>query len=370
MWHAGEGGSNPGQDSLTAIFMHLTTRRHAALLFGLLALLLAGCSTGNPQTTIDPQGPNAQMIYDLFNFWIFWPAVIVFFAVEGVLLWAVFRYRGREGDPLPVQTHGNTPLEITWTIIPAIILIVILYFTFQTQAALANPPESRDAVNVRVIGHQWWWEFQYPDLGVSTANELHIPTGAPIKVTLESADVIHSFWVPLLAGKQDAIPGRVNRIWMQADKEGTYFAQCAEFCGVQHALMRFLVVAESPGAFRSWSDNERRLQGFGSAAVPTVAPGAQPSLVQQGATLFASGACITCHTVRGTQAAGKIGPELTHFGSRKSIAANTLPKDSDGVNLKRWLRNPQAVKPGALMPNLNLSEADIEAISAYLESLK
>jgi cytochrome c oxidase subunit II len=340
----------------------------AALLLGVVGLLSAACGV-SPQTTIDPQGPNARMIFDLFNIWIFWPAVVVFFAVEAVLIYAAFRYRGREGDPLPVQTHGNTPLEITWTIIPALILIVILYFTFQTQAALATAPESRDAVNVRVIGHQWWWEFQYPDLGVTTANELHIPTGVPVNVTLESADVIHSFWVPLLAGKQDAIPGRVNRIWMQADKDGTYFAQCAEFCGVQHALMRFLVVAESPNTFNSWATNERRIQGFGSAAVPTPAPGAQPSLVQQGATLFANGACVTCHTVRGTQAAGTVGPELTHFGARNSIAANTLPKDPEGNNLKRWLRNPQAVKPGALMPNLNLSEADIEAIAAYLESL-
>src|SRR5688500_3897922 len=174
----------------------------AALLPALLGLLSAACTTGNPQSTIDPQGPAAQMIFDLFNIWIFWPAVIVFFGVEAVLLWAVFRYRGREGDPLPVQTHGNTPLEITLTIIPAIIPIVILYFTFQPQAALANPPESRDAIHVRVIGHQWWWEFQYPDLGVSTANELHIPTGVPVNFTLESVDVIHSFWVPLLGGKQ------------------------------------------------------------------------------------------------------------------------------------------------------------------------
>jgi cytochrome c oxidase subunit 2 len=319
------------------------------------------------------------MIYELFANWIFWPAVVVFFAVEAVLVYAAFRYRGRDGDPLPNQVHGNTPLEITWTIIPAIILIVILFFTFRTQAALSAPPESPNTVNVRVVGHQWWWEFQYPDLGVTTANELHIPTGAPVAITLESNDVIHSFWVPLLGGKQDTIPGRQNKIWLQADNEGTYFAQCAEFCGVEHALMRFLVFADSPSAFNSWITRERSLQGFGTAAVPTQVPGAAPSLVQQGATLFANGACITCHTVRGTQANGKVGPELTHFGSRTSIAANTLQKrdeavgDADGskmTNLKRWLRNPQAVKPGNIMPNLNLSEADIEAIAAYLESLK
>ncbi len=361
--------------------MHASRRRRSTtvlLPLALLALLIfAGCGI-SPQTTIDPRGPNARMIFDLFNLWIFWPAVVVFFGVEAALVWAAIRYRGRDGDPLPNQIHGNTPLEITWTIIPAVILIVILYFTFQTQAALANPPEDPNSVHVRVIGHQWWWEFQYPDLGVTTANELHIPSKVPVVVTLESADVIHSFWVPLIAGKQDVIPGRVNRLWLQADEDGTYFAQCAEFCGIEHALMRFLVVAQSQSAFNDWATGERRIQGFGSAALPTPVPGEPPSLVQQGATLFANGACITCHTVRGTQAAGKIGPELTHFGSRGSIAANTLQKqdpvnDPDGskrFSLKRWLRNPQAVKPGNDMPNLNLSEADIDAISAYLESLK
>jgi len=348
----------------------------AALILGVLSLLASACAapplvTGNPQSTLDPQGPNAQLIHDLLVPYIFIPAVLVFLVVEGILIYAVFKYRGKQGDALPVQFHGNTPLEITWTIIPAIILIVILFFTFRTQAALATPPESPNAVNVRVIGHQWWWEFQYPDLGVSTANELHIPTGVPILVSLESADVIHSFWVPLIAGKQDAIPGRVNRMWMQANEAGTYSAQCAEFCGVQHALMRFLVVAESQSAFNTWAQNERGVPFAGAgSAQPTAVAGSQQSLVQQGAQLFQAGACITCHTVRGTPANGVVGPELTHFGSRKSIAANTLPKDEQGNNLKRWLRNPQAVKPGNLMPNLNLSEQDINAIAAYLESLR
>jgi cytochrome c oxidase subunit II len=344
----------------------------AALLLLAFALLLAGCEipavdTGGAQSTLNPKGPNAAMIYQLTAGPIFIPAVIVFVVVEALLLFAIWKYRGKEGDPLPNQFHGNTTLEIGWTIIPALILIVILYFTWQTQSALATAPSSRDAVNVRVIGHQWWWEFEYPDLGVSTANELHIPVGVPVNVTLESVDVIHSFWVPLIAGKQDVIPGRVNRIWMQADEAGTYSAQCAEFCGVQHALMRFIVVAQSQSEFNSWAQSQRGVPGFG--ATPTAA-GGQQSLVQQGAQLFANGACITCHTVRGTQAQGKVGPDLTHFGSRRTIGANTLQKDPEGANLKRWLRNPQAVKPGNLMPNLNLSEADAEAIAAYLESLK
>ncbi|MGH2355661.1 MAG: cytochrome c oxidase subunit II, partial [Chloroflexota bacterium] len=176
----------------------------AAVLSLVLAVILAGCATGAPQSTIDPKGPYAQQIYTLFVNWIFWPAVFVFLAVEGLLLYSIFRFRGREGDPLPAQLHGNTRLEITWTIIPALILAVILALTFQTQAELATPP-SGNPVTVRVIGHQWWWEFEYPDLGVTTANELHIPVGVPIKLQLESVDVIHSFWVPFLGGKTDAI---------------------------------------------------------------------------------------------------------------------------------------------------------------------
>jgi cytochrome c oxidase subunit II len=341
-----------------------------ALLLAVFALVLAGCATGNPQSTINPEGPNARVIYDLLVLPIFVPAVLVFFAVEGVLLYAVFKYRGKPGDPLPVQYHGNTRLEITWTIVPAIILVVILFFTFRTQAVLATPPEDPNAVNVRVIGHQWWWEYEYPDLGVTTANELHIPVGRTIIVTLESADVIHSFWVPLLAGKQDAIPGRINRLWMKADESGIYQVQCAEFCGTQHALMRGLVVAQSQGEFDAWVRSQRAIPGFAATPTPSGAAAAQQSLVSQGAQLFASGACVTCHTVRGTPANAKIGPDLTHFGSRRSIAANTLPIDPEGNNLKRWLRNPQAVKPGNLMPNLNLSDADVEALAAYLQSLR
>ncbi|HEV2122409.1 MAG TPA: cytochrome c oxidase subunit II [Chloroflexota bacterium] len=334
------------------------------LLFLTLVVALAGCTTNNPQTTLEPRGLNALYIYDLFVWWMFWPAVLVFVVVEALLIYAIWRYRARPGGPAPAQFHGNTRLEITWTIVPALILVVILYGTFRTQAVLAQPPPSQNALNVRVIGHQWWWEFEYTDLGVSTANELHVPVGVPVVLQLESADVIHSFWVPMLGGKKDNIPGRQNNWWIQADNPGVYSAQCAEFCGVQHALMRFLVVAESGNEFDAWVRGQR--------SIPLLAPGGTgaqgASLVTQGAQLFASGACITCHTVRGTPAQGKVGPDLTHFGSRKSIAANTLPNTPE--NLAIWLKNPQAVKPGNLMPNLNLTDEQIAALVAYLESLK
>jgi cytochrome c oxidase subunit II len=341
------------------------------LLLALSAVLLAACETGNPQSTLTPHGPNAQYIFDLFHIAVFWPAVFVFVVVEAVLVYAIFRYRGRPGDPLPNQYHGNTTLEITWTIIPAIILVVILFFTFRTQAVLATPPDSPNALNIRVIGHQWWWEFEYTDHGFVTANELHIPTGVPVIIRLESIDVIHSFWAPFLGGKQDAIPGRVNRMWFQADKEGTYHGQCAEFCGVQHAMMRFLVYADSPSAFESWTRAQRGIPAFAQPTpVAGQAPSAQQSLVNQGAQLFSNGACITCHTVRGTPANGKVGPDLTHFGLRQTVAGNTLEKGDNNEGIKRWLRNPQAVKPGNLMPNLNLSDSDIEALVAYLQSLR
>jgi cytochrome c oxidase subunit II len=340
--------------------------RRAALLIPVIALILAGCNTGNPQTTLAPEGLNARYIYELFIWWMFWPAVAVFVVVEALLIYAIWRFRARPGDPTPAQFHGNTRLEITWTIIPALILVVLLYGTFRTQTVLATPPPAQNAINVRVIGHQWWWEFEYPELGFVTANEMHIPVGVPVIITLEAADVIHSFWVPILAGKQDNIPGRTNRLWLQADRPGTYSGQCAEFCGVQHALMRFLVVAETPSEFEAWARRQRAIPALG--APPQPAPGVSPSLVAQGAQLFTSGACLTCHTVRGTPAAGKMGPDLTHFGSRKTIAANTLPNTPE--NLALWLRNPQAVKPGNLMPNLNLSDQDVAALVAYLQSLR
>ncbi len=342
------------------------------------AALLGGCTTNNPLSTLNPKGPAAHHIYDLLVTWLFWPAVVVFFAVEGLLLYAIFRFRGRPGDPLPAQLHGNTRLEVTWTLVPALILTVILAVTFRTQAVLATPPTG-EFITVRVIGHQWWWEFQYPDLGVTTANEMHIPVGVPIQVELSSADVIHSYWVPYLAGKMDAIPGRINKMSLQADEAGVYSGQCSEFCGVQHAMMRMLLVAQPQGEFDAWVRNERSIPSFTAGVTPGATPGAtagvtpaagaaSESLVTRGAQVFANGACVTCHAIRGTAAQARVGPELTHVGSRRSIAANTLTNTPE--NMRRWLRNPQAVKPGNLMPNLNLSDQDVDALVAYLQSLK
>lgn len=337
----------------------------------LLGIVLTGCRTGNPQTTLDPKGPYAEAINNQLFGPIFWAALAVFIIVEALLIYSIVRFRARPGDALPPQIHGNTPLEITWTIVPAIILMAILGLTFSTQAALAKPPPG--GITVRVIGHQWWWEFEYSDLGFTTADEMHVPVGVPVYLNIESVDVNHSFWVPALAGKTDAIPGRVNHLWLQADHAGLYSGQCAEFCGMEHALMRLEVNADSQSDFDDWARRQRSIPastGFGGTPVPTAQPGQtdQASLVAKGAQVFANGACITCHTVRGTQAQGKVGPDLTHFGGRTSIAARTL--DNTPENLAKWLHNPPAIKPGSDMPNLGLSDDDVRALVAYLESLK
>jgi len=248
------------------------------------------------------------------------------------------------------------PLEIGWTALPALILLVVLIMTVRTMYTTGLPPEE-DALVVRVIGKQWWWEYQYPDLGITTAAELHVPVGRTVHLELESDNVIHSFWVPELGGKTDLIPGHINTHWFRADEARTYRGQCAEYCGLQHANMIFVVVAEPLEEFDAWVKNEQ---------APPVTP--TEGLAAEGLETFMRSACIACHTIKGTRAQGKVGPDLTHFGSRRTIASGVLPNTKE--NLTRWLADPQAVKPGNLMPNLRLSPEDLEKIVAYLESLK
>lgn len=331
------------------------------LTLGLLALLpLAGCA-GSP-TWFMPASSNAALITNLGTI-IFAIAIAVFVIVESLLVYSVVRYsRKREGEP--TQIEGNTKFEIAWTAAPALVLLVVFVLSVQTlsQVAYTASPASNassaagGAVHVRVIGHQWWWEFQYPELNITTANELHAPLNAVVNFDLESVDVIHSFWVPQLAGKTDVIPGHVNHTWFQANQLGTFHGQCAEFCGLEHALMRFEVVVETPDQFQTWVAQQ---QAPVAAMTGDAAKGEQ---------LFLNGACIGCHTVNGTKAQGKVGPNLTHLASRKLFAGAVFDNTAD--NLKKWLTNPPAMKPGTQMPNLNLAPADIDALVAYLTSLK
>jgi cytochrome c oxidase subunit 2 len=322
--------------------------------------LLAGCSSEAPQSWVNAQGPAARAVIELF-----WPisiaATLVFFVVQGLIIYSVLKYRSRPGGPEAQQFHGNLTIELGSTIITALVFIVVVAMTVNTQRVLSAPLENpKDALTIKVIGHQWWWEFQYVDDGIVTASDMVIPIGKPVIVEITSVDVIHSFWVPMLAGKMDAIPGRTNKMYLEAEREGIYSAQCAEFCGIEHALMRFDVVALSPGGYDKWRAVHK------ATAMEPIATSTDPSIVLQakGAQLFQAGACKTCHAIDGTAAKGNVGPNLTYFAGRTSVAGKTLPNTVE--NVKTWLRNPQAVKPGNLMPNLNLKEDEIDALTAYL----
>ncbi|MGH2683512.1 MAG: cytochrome c oxidase subunit II [Actinomycetota bacterium] len=345
----------------------------AAAVLALGAFLFAACGQGLPQNTFEPAGPNAELSERLY-FLAFWIAVFIFVLVEGLIVFAAIRYRSRRREEAPVQIHGNTRLEIVWTIIPALLLLFIGVPTIQGIFTLAAEPRG-DVLNVRVVAHQWWWEFQYPDQRIVTANELHIPVDRPVFLQLEvsetpggqeqfgippAAPVIHSFWVPRLSGKQDMVPGRVNTLTIQADSPGTYLGQCAEFCGISHANMRLRVIAQTAGDFDAWLSAQQ-------AEATAPAPGSD---AEEGARLFQQfpgGSCLACHGILPDQG-GSVGPNLAHFGSRTTFAAGLFP--SDTRQLERWLRNPQAMKPGAKMPDYNLSDDHIEALVAYLQSLQ
>ena len=336
----------------------------SGLLLALFLVLLLGCTPSHPQSTFETAGPVAKMQLDLFII-IFWAAVGVFIVVEGILLYAVIRFRRRPGQGIPKQVHGNTPLEIFWTILPAIVLAVIAVPTINTIYDTAKPPTD-DAFEVTVVGHQWWWEFKYPELNVVTANELRIPVGEPIALTLESEDVIHSFWVPKLAGKTDVVPNNLNTMWFQADEPGTYLGQCAEFCGIAHALMRLSVVAMPKDDFDAWVNDYKQAtsQEF-------------TDLAAEGAGLFTTKGCNACHTSDGPPLFEQIGPNLTLFGLRTTIGDGKA--ENNPQNQTTWLHNPNDIKPGNRMFELApyyqstkaaLTDEEIKALSAYLSSLK
>jgi len=332
-------------------------RIYATLLAPALAvavLALAACGV-TPQTTLEPTTEAARTARDLLMF-VFWAMVVTFVLVEGALLYVLIRFRRRSGDGIPAQTHGNTPLEIGWTIAPAILVVVIVVLTVPaifSNARAAGP----DALKVRAIGHQWWFEFQYPDLGVTTANELHLPVNREVEIQLESNDVLHSFWVPSLRGKLDMVPGRENKFTIKPEVTGTYPGQCAEFCGTAHALMKFYVVVETQAEFDAWVQNE-----LADSVPPATA------LAREGEANLTLGGCVACHTIRGTDLEGKLGPDLTHMGSRKHIAAGLLENTPE--NMRLWLSDPQGVKPGNTMVIPELTTEQLDALVAYLEGLK
>lgn len=336
------------------------------LLAGSLAVAallgLAGCQapmTTEPMTTIAPKSDFAWEIQNIYVL-IFWIAVAVFVVVEAMLLYAVLRYRRRPGQGLPEQIHGYMKLEIAWTIAPALVLVLIAVPTVQAIFVTQSPPPNfAEALKVRAVGHQWWFEFQYPDLGITTANELHVQKGQTVYFTLESADVIHSFWFPQQGGKRDMVPTHPNMLWFTPDTPGRFLGQCVEFCGISHANMRMVLYVHEPAEWQAWVQNQQR---------PAEAP-MPGSPAAAGATLFTTRGCAGCHTVQGNPAAvGQAGPNLSHFAQRSTLAAGMAENNRE--NLAAWLRNPPGFKPGALMPNLGLNEDEIAALTEYLYSLK
>jgi len=327
------------------------------LVLAAVLLLLTACSGAGhfPQSTFAPRSDFGTDLFGLYKD-VFWWALGVFVLVEGLLLVAIARFRARPGAAEPKPVHGHTVLEISWTLAPALILVFIAVPTMRTIFSTAgHAPEG--ALRVEVIGHQWWWEYRYPTLNISAYNELHIPVGTPVQLDMTSADVIHSFWVPRLGGKRDLIQGRTNRIAFRADSTGEYSGQCAEFCGVSHANMRLRVFVQSDSVFQRWVDQQR--------VAPATPPKGSPA--EAGQQVYRRSPCIACHTIAG-MSQGKVGPDLSHVGGRSTIAGALFPNTTDV--LRRWIINAPAMKPGALMTPQNLSPQDLDALIAYLQSLK
>src|SRR5580693_2209646 len=315
--------------------------RIALLIFWSARLLWAvepGGSTAQNTSIFSPASTPAKSIADLSVF-VLVVTGIIFLAVFALLLYSVVRFRGRamDGGREPAQVYGSTQIELAWTIIPTLIVVVLFLATARVIHAIQDAPEPAGALDVIVIGHQYWWEFRYPKLGIVTANELHIPVSDPIHPTptflqLLSADTDHSFWIPVLAGKTDLVPNHPNRMWMDPHRTGIFLGQCAQYCGTQHAKMLLRVSVDSPQDFATW------VRGQQQAAV-------QDSSVMTGRQIFEHTACINCHTVTGTPADGRFGPDLTHLMSRTTIAAGAA--ENTPQNLRLWIDDPDAMKHGS-----------------------
>jgi cytochrome c oxidase subunit II len=311
-----------------------------------------------------PRGEDARAIADLF--WgFFWVCAIVWLIVVIALLAAMMRRRGagdEAAEPLADRARQErragrvVAAAIALTVVTLIVLTVLSYFTNRSIASVARD----EHLKIRVTGHQWWWEVVYddpkPERQVATANEIHVPVGEPVELELLASDVIHSFWVPSLAGKKDLIPGRQNSQTLLVERPGVYRGQCAEFCGLQHANMHFQVIAQPSADFDTWVSEQQR-----PAPTPT------DTTVERGQQLFLGSSCVYCHTVSGTNATGAVGPDLTHVASRTTLAAGTIANTPD--DLARWIADPQSVKPGTQMPGTTLTPEEMQELVAYLESL-
>lgn len=325
-----------------------------------LVALAAGAASAAEQAVrtpsiFDPVSTPAEII-DSYTMLVVAICTAIFLVVAGLLAFAVVRFRARPGDELrePPQIYGSNQIELAWTVIPVVIVVILALVTARTILELQKDEKPEGWLAITATGHQWWWEFHYPSLGITTANELHIPVDQAAFLDLESQDVIHSFWVPQLSGKTDVIPNRTNHLWMQAGEPGLYVGQCAEFCGTQHAYMLLRVYVDTAEDFERWVAAQQR-------------NAAQKASVREGRELFETTACVNCHTVRGTGARGRFGPDLTHLMSRATLGAGVAPNDRD--NLIDWVTHPDHLKPGVRMPAMQLEPRRIEQLVDYLVSL-
>jgi cytochrome c oxidase subunit 2 len=324
----------------------------------------AAAPTGSPLSSTNifaPSSTHAKTIFDLSVF-VLVVTGLIFVVVGTLLVYSVVKFRGKAADAgrEPAQVYGSTQIELAWTVIPVLIVVVLFLATARVIHAIQDAPKPAAALDVTVIGHQFWWEFRYPKLGIVTANELHIPVSDPAHPTptflkLLSADTDHSFWIPELGGKTDLIPNRVNEMWLDPWRPGIYLGQCAQYCGTQHAKMLLRVSVDRPADFAAWVHAQQQVA-------------VQDEKVRAGKRVFETTSCINCHAVSGTAANGRFGPDLAHLMSRSTIASGAAGNTT--ANLRLWIQNPDAIKPGSLMPAMKLSDADLDAVTAYLETLR
>lgn len=347
----------------------LLVSRAAGILLLLAGIFLAArlcaaqTSIPNPVPNIfEPLSTPAHTIDHLSRF-VLWITAFIFVVVFTLLTYVIVKFRDRSSDDTrePAQVYGSTQIELAWTVIPAVIVVVLFLASARVIHTIQDAVAPPNAIQVIVIGHQFWWEYRYPALGIVTANELHIPVSGdrqhptPTFFQLLSADTDHSFWVPQLAGKTDLIPNHPNKTWVQPDRTGLFLGQCAQYCGTQHAKMLLAVYVDSPEAFAAWVRAQQQ-------------PAVSDEKVAAGRQVFETTACINCHAIAGTPANGRFGPDLTHLMSRATIAAGAAPNTHD--NLRLWIQTPDAIKPGSLMPAMQLGDSDLDVLVKYLETLK
>jgi cytochrome c oxidase subunit 2 len=312
----------------------------------------------SPTNIFAPVSTPAESIFGLSIF-VFSTVAGIFVVVFALLVYAVVRFRSQNSSRTePAQIYGSTQVELAWTVIPVLIVVALFLAATRVILAVQNAPHPRNALEVTVIGHQYWWEYRYPGLNIVTANELHVPISDPAHptptfLTLLSADTDHSFWVPRLGGKTDLIPNHPNHMWIDPHETGLFLGQCAQYCGTQHAKMLLRVYVHSRVEFDRWVHEQQQTPQAGASV---------------GERVFRSTACVNCHTVSGTPAKGKFGPDLTHLITRDTIAAGAAPNTPEMLRL--WIKNPDAIKPGSKMPAMGLDDHDLDAVTAYLETLR